>query len=443
MTAYGRSRRCGMTTPGQDAGEQALVGRGQRDGARLFREWFTRLQEGPDQGRQNAYVFTMGSFTELLGVFDLDTVFPEINSLQTAVRRVADGYIAEAEAYGYSPDICAYVKADFALQKRGGEHPMGRIPRPSIAVFTNACNTYIKWAEIWEREYGIPIATIDVPSPRNRRYLSTQDDVDYKNDLAYVERQIHELISTCETLTGNAFDLDRFREALGHANTQTAAWAKVHDINRAKPAVYNAVTDGTVFLGVANAFKGRAEGARFFTELVEELEHKAANGIAAVPGEAYRLAFMGIPCYPIFRGFTDMFTQHGGVFVTSGYTSIASGGADIGFAYDLARPIESYAEGMLRTLQVAQEALFHTDDWLGDRLEPFGVDGIVFHPIKSCRTISTGMADSRRVLMDRYGTPCLFLESDMLDVRVVSEAQMRNRIDAFFEGLETRRRNTA
>ena len=78
--------------------------------------------------------------------FDLPVVFPEINSLQTAVRRVAHEYLDEAEDYGYSPDICGYVKADVATQLRGGELPMGRIPKPALAVYTNACNTYIKWA---------------------------------------------------------------------------------------------------------------------------------------------------------------------------------------------------------------------------------------------------------------------------------------------------------
>ena len=34
---------------------------------------------------------------------------------------------------------------------------------------------------------------------------------------------------------------------------------------------------------------------------------------------------------------------------------------------------------------------------------------------------------------------CLFIESDMMDKRVVSEAQLKNRIDAFFEGLASRR----
>ena len=41
------------------------------------------------------------------------------------------------------------------------------IPRePGLAVLTNACNTYIKWAEIWERIYHIPIFPLDVlPGP--------------------------------------------------------------------------------------------------------------------------------------------------------------------------------------------------------------------------------------------------------------------------------------
>ena len=146
-----------------DTADETIVGRGNADGARLFREWFAGLTAAAEAGRGSAYVFVMGSLAELLRTFDFPIVFPEINSLQTAVRRVAHEYLNEAEDHGYSPDICGYVKADVATQLRGGVLPMGRIPKPSIAVYTNACNTYIKWAEIWERMYDIPIVTVDVP----------------------------------------------------------------------------------------------------------------------------------------------------------------------------------------------------------------------------------------------------------------------------------------
>ena len=64
---------------------------------------------------------------------------------------------------------------------------------------------------------------------------------------------------------------------------------------------------------------------------------------------------------------------------------------------------------------------------------------MVFHPIKSCRTVSTGLADNRRALMAERDVATLFIESDLMDRRVVSEAQLKNRVDAFFEGLAGRR----
>ena len=64
---------------------------------------------------------------------------------------------------------------------------------------------------------------------------------------------------------------------------------------------------------------------------------------------------------------------------------------------------------------------------------------MIFHPIKSCRTVSTGLADGRRILIEKHDIPSLFIESDMMDRRVVSEAQLKNRVDAFFEGLIARK----
>jgi benzoyl-CoA reductase subunit B len=82
--------------------------------------------------------------------------------------------------------------------------------------------------------------------------------------------------------------------------------------------------------------------------------------------------------------------------------------------------------------------LFH-DRPLLQSIDEFQADGVVYHPVKSCRTVSTGLADSRRVVLDQRDVLCLYIESDMMDKRVVSEAQLKNRIDAFFEGLDSRR----
>ncbi len=420
-----------------------LVGRGNREGAALFRDWFSELEQTAADGGQAAYVFVMGSANEILKTFDLPVVFPEITSLQTAVRRVAHEYLDEAEDYGYSPDICGYVKADVAVQLRGGDHPMGQLPSPSISVLTNACNTYIKWAEIWERMYGTPMFTIDVPGTRQAGGQTWSGNSDFEADRRYVETQLGELITLCEQVTGTKFDIDKFREVLGYANTMSRCWSRVLELNAARPSMFNAVTDGTIYLGVANSFRGTAEGARYFERLVEEFEYKAANGMGQDMDEQYRLIFVGVPCYPIFRRFNELFSEWGGTFVNSTYLWFASGGTNRGFQYDLDNPLASLAEGMLVSVRDAMDSMFHQDVIVGEMAKEFDIDGVIYHPIKSCRTVSTGLADGRRQMTEDLGIPSLFIESDMMDRRVVSEAQMKNRIDAFFEGLASRRRQEA
>jgi len=423
--------------------QDGIVGRANREGAELFRQWFADLNRTAADGGAAAYVFVMGSLCEVLRAFDLPVVFPEINSLQMAVRRVAHEYLNVAEDYGYSPDICGYVKADIAVQLRGGEHPMGRIPKPSLAVLTNACNTYIKWAEIWERFHHIPVFTLDVPGTRAAGTQTRRGDGDFENDRAYVQAQITELIELCERVTRRKFDIDRLRETMACANEMSRAWKRILDFNKSRPSVFNALTDGTIYLGVSNGFRGTREGARYFTNLAEEMAVKAVQGIGTLTDEKYRLTFIGVPCYPIFRRFNELFMHWGGTFVHSTYLWFASGGANLGFEYDLARPLESLAEGTLIGVRGAMDNMFYPDRPVLDMIDAFHLDGVVYHPVKSCRTTSAGMADSRRTLMAARDIPSLFIESDMMDRRVVAEAQMKNRIDAFFEGLASRKRQTS
>jgi len=227
---------------------------------------------------------------------------------------------------------------------------------------------------------------------------------------------------------------------LGFANDMSRAWQRILELNAAKPSLFNALTDGTIYLGVANALRGTEVGSRYFKDLVEEMEYKSAEGIGTLVDEKYRLTFVGVPCYPIFRRFNEMFAEWGGTFVCSTYLWFASGGAHVGFEYDLDRPLESLAEGVLVSVREAMDSMFHSDRVVADMIEQFAIDGVVYHPIKSCRTVSTGLADSRRALMAENDVASLFIESDMMDRRVVSEAQLKNRIDAFFEGLESRRK---
>ena len=51
-----------------------------------------------------------------------------------------------------------------------------------------------------------------------------------------------------------------------------------------------------------------------------------------------------------------------------------------------------------------------------------------------------GQGDIREYFTKELDVPTLLIESDHVDPRYYSEAQLRNRVDAFFESLSLRKR---
>src|SRR3990167_6613632 len=113
------------------------------EGQRLMKDWYTGLTMAPERGQNVANVFVMGNAIEILRTFDFQLVFPEINSLQTGVRKASEEYIRLSEDYGMSPDVCSYVKADVGLILKEQQHPAGLIPKADIAIASNMCSTFI------------------------------------------------------------------------------------------------------------------------------------------------------------------------------------------------------------------------------------------------------------------------------------------------------------
>ncbi|HXJ48726.1 MAG TPA: 2-hydroxyacyl-CoA dehydratase family protein, partial [Candidatus Acidoferrum sp.] len=273
--------------------EDEVVGRGRRDGNRLFKEWYAQLDAAAAAGDPSAYVFVMGSAAEILKAFDLNLVFPEINSLQMAVRKVSLEYLNKAEDYGYSTDVCGYVKADVGMHLGGATHPNGRIPKPSIVVATNMCNTYVKWVEIWQRMYGCKVFVIDIPGQRGIGWSTQPGSEQFENDRRYVQSQLEELIEACAVVTGRPFKIERLQENLAHVNRMAADWSAVLKLNQNIPAPFNAMADGLTYMGVLSAYRGTEAGARYMSELREEMEYKVRHGIGTIEEERFRLHGVG------------------------------------------------------------------------------------------------------------------------------------------------------
>ena len=126
---------------------------------------YRRLSEARAHGDKVVYTFVPGNLTELLLAFDILPVLPEINALQSGMRKKSAEYISKAEKLGHSEDVCTYVKCDIGMLKSGNIGPTGeRLPDPDLLLLSyTGCFTFMKWFELLREEYRAPVAMLHVP----------------------------------------------------------------------------------------------------------------------------------------------------------------------------------------------------------------------------------------------------------------------------------------
>src|SRR3974390_3396260 len=170
---------------------------------------FERLSRAKEEGKKVVYTFVPGNLNELIGAFDMLPVLPEINALQSGMRKKSAGYIAEAEKNGHSEDVCTYVKCDIGMLKSGNVGPTGvRLPNPDLLLLSyTGCFTFLKWFELLREEYNCPVAMLHVPYQSDGRMEP--------HHVAYVVEQLRsEIIPALERASGRRYDEDRLREML-------------------------------------------------------------------------------------------------------------------------------------------------------------------------------------------------------------------------------------
>ena len=110
---------------------------------------FNDLANVEKTGKKVCYTFIPGNLSELIRTFDMLPVYPEINALQSAMRKKSGGYIKEAEKNAHSEDVCTYVKCDVGMMMNGNIGPTGeKIPDPDVLLLSyTGCFTFMKWFE--------------------------------------------------------------------------------------------------------------------------------------------------------------------------------------------------------------------------------------------------------------------------------------------------------
>jgi benzoyl-CoA reductase subunit B len=399
---------------------------------------FERLEQAPERHEPVVYTFVPGNLTELIRSFGALPVLPEINALQSGMRKLSGDYIAEAERSGHSEDVCAYVKCDVGMAKAGNIGPSGtKLPKPDLLLLSyTGCYTFMKWFELLREEYDCPTVFFHVPyqgdgklEPEHREYMI---------------RQLREqVIPALERVTGRAYDEEALRRNLTLSARAEDDLVAVLQSAKRKPSPIDGYFGTVYYVGpMFSAFRGTEEGVEYYRALREEVEARADAGLGPIVPDGsldeqrYRLVVEGPPSWTHFRDFWKMFTDEKAVVVASTYTKVG-GTYDFGFRHDPNDPLGTladYCSGCYTNLNLPSRV-----DMISHYIREYEADGFVINSIKSCNSFSAGQLMILREVEKRTGVPGAFIESDLVDPRYFSQANIKNRLESYFQMIESRR----
>jgi benzoyl-CoA reductase subunit B len=110
---------------------------------------------------------------------------------------------------------------------------------------------------------------------------------------------------------------------------------------------------------------------------------------------------------------------------------------DLGFRHDPDHPLETLADyclGCYTNLSLPARLSL-----LERYVREYRADGFLVHSVKSCKAFGAGQVLLLREIERRTGTPGCFLESDLVDSRYFSHANVRNRLESYFQAVQLRR----
>ena len=400
---------------------------------------FDALADVGRTGKKVSYTFVPGNLNELVMCFDMVGNYPEINSLQSGMRKKTGPFIMEAERQGHSEDVCTYVKSDIGMLKKGNIGPTGQpLPEPDILLLSyTGCFTFMKWFELLRHEYKCETAMLHVPYQADGKITDNMRN--------YVVKQLkEEVIPKLEKISGVKFDIDRLREYLKESARAEDDLVWVLESAKNKPSPIDAYFGAIYYVGpIFSAFRGTEDATEYYRLLREEIQERVDKKLGPVTPdgtmaeEKYRFVIEGPLSYTNMYDFWKMFYEDGAVCVASTYTKVG-GVYDFGFRHDPENPLESLADYCLTCY--TNLSLPERVKMMVTYINEYQADGLLINSIKSCNSFSAGQLMIMREVEKQTGKPAAFVETDIVDPRYFSAANVKNRLESYFQMIDQKRR---
>ncbi|MFC1533721.1 2-hydroxyacyl-CoA dehydratase subunit D [Thermodesulfobacteriota bacterium] len=394
---------------------------------KIMADHFYELDDAAKTGsRKIAWCTSVGP-AELLRGMGFLVYYPENHGAMLGATRMATDLIPFTNAIGYSPDICSYLTSDIGsyLQKKTPltmAYKIESVPKPDVLVFnTNQCRDVQDWFAWYSRELDVPLMGVHT-------HREIGEIRDYQ--IGDIANQIQDLVPKLEEISGEKFDLDRFKEAVQYSRRTSELWRACLESASAVPSPWT-FFDATIHMGPAVVARGTKEAVDYYELLIKELQERVENGVAAIEGEKHRLYWDGMPVWGKLRPLSNQLASLNTCVVASTYCN-----SWIFDQLDPDDPFESMGRAYTELFIVRDEPF--KEKYIKDCHDMYKFDGIIFHDAKTCPNNSNNRYGMPERLSRKLGIPELTINGDLNDLRCYSEEQAKTNIEAFIEQMEER-----
>ncbi|UCE53585.1 MAG: 2-hydroxyacyl-CoA dehydratase [Desulfobacterales bacterium] len=398
-----------------------------KDVSRFMADYYLELDQAAKAGNPKiAWCSSVGP-AEILRAMGFLVYFPETHSAMLGATRMATDLIPEANALGYSPDICSYLTADIGAFLRGitpltKVYKIDSVPKPDVLVFnTNQCRDVQDWFSWYGEKFNVPV--IGVYTHRGVGEITDAH-------ITSVAEQMESLIEPLGKISRKTFNMQELKKVVKLSRDCSEIWKKILNAAEAVPAPLT-FFDGTTLMGPAVVGRGTQKALDVYKNVLAELDERIKNSAGAVNDERYRIYWDGMPVWGRLSVHAKLFAGLNTNVLASTYCN-----SWIFSALDPEDPFNSMAKAYTELFVVRSDKA--KEEYIKNMLDFFKVDGIIYHDSKTCPNNTNCRYGMPRRLEKLTGVPSLVINGDLNDLRLVSDEQTQTNVEAFIEQLEER-----
>jgi benzoyl-CoA reductase/2-hydroxyglutaryl-CoA dehydratase subunit BcrC/BadD/HgdB len=392
-------------------------------------DYFYELDRASKTGDEKVAWCTSVGPSELLLSMGFKVYYPENHGALLGTSRLAAEVIPNANALGYSPDICSYLTSDIGAYIKGitplskAFEGIENVPKPDVLIYnTNQCRDVKDWFAWYARKLNVP--SFGIHTHRNPTEING-------NIVPSIANQIENLVEPLEKISGNKFDMEKLKKVVALSRECSELWKEVLETASTSPSPLT-FFDGTIHMGPAVVLRGTDAAVEYYKVLLKELKERVKNGEGAIEDEQFRIYWEGMPVWGRLRSHSELFANLKACVLASTYCN-----SWIFTDFDPEDPFTSMAKAYTELFIVKSDEA--KEKYMKKMIDIFKIDGIVFHDAKTCPNNSNNRYGMPQRLTNETGVPSITINGDLNDLRLISDEQTKTNIEAFIEQLEENR----